>query len=88
MQKTQSASDFLKTSFGNILEWYDFSLYGIFTVSISKAFFPSSSAFLSLLMAFLAFSVSFLARPCGSIIFGYIGDKMGKHYSVNLSIWC
>jgi MFS transporter, MHS family, proline/betaine transporter len=80
--------DFLKTSFGNIIEWYDFSLYGIFAVSIASAFFPSSNKFISMMMVFLTFSVSFIARPMGSIIFGYIGDKFGTHYSVNISVWC
>ena len=80
--------DFLKTSFGNIIEWYDFSLYGIFAVSIASAFFPSSNKFLSMLMVFFAFSISFIARPMGSVIFGYIGDKFGTHYSVNISVWC
>lgn len=79
--------DFIKTSFGNILEWYDFAIYGLFAIQISKAFFPVSNKFISLLMVFATFAVGFLARPLGSIIFGLIGDRHGKHYSVNLSIW-
>lgn len=79
--------DFLKTSFGNILEWYDFSLYGIFATSIARSFFPGSDPFMGLLMVFLTFSASFIARPIGSIIFGYIGDTFGKHYSVNITVW-
>ncbi|MBU0744815.1 MAG: MFS transporter [Gammaproteobacteria bacterium] len=87
MKIKYSTLDFLKTSFGNILEWYDFSLYGIFATSIAHSFFPSSDPFVGLLMVFLAFSASFIARPLGSIIFGYIGDKFGKHYSVNITVW-
>ncbi len=87
MKTKNSTVDFLKTSFGNILEWYDFSLYGIFATSIAHSFFPSSDPFVGLLMVFLAFSASFIARPLGSIIFGYIGDKFGKHYSVNITVW-
>ncbi|MDD3265998.1 MAG: MFS transporter [Burkholderiales bacterium] len=86
--KEKVTVDFIKTSFGNILEWYDFAIYGLFAVQISSNFFPSNSKFLSLLMVFLTFAVGFVARPFGSIIFGQIGDKLGKHYAVNLSIWC
>ncbi len=83
-----SSEEFFKTSFGNIIEWYDFSLYGIFAVSIAHSFFPNHSQFISILMTLLMFSISFAARPIGSLIFGYMGDKLGKLYSVNLSIWC
>ncbi len=79
--------DFMKTAFGNILEWYDFTVYGLFAIQISKAFFPNSNKFLSLLMVFATFAISFLVRPLGSIIFGLLGDRYGKHYAVNLSIW-
>lgn len=86
--KEKVTVDFIKTSFGNILEWYDFAIYGLFAVQISATFFPSNNKFLSLLMVFLTFAVGFVARPFGSIVFGEIGDKLGKHYAVNLSIWC
>lgn len=79
--------DFMKTSFGNILEWYDFTIYGLFALQISKSFFPNSVPFIGLLMVFVTFAVGFLARPLGSFIFGVIGDRRGKHYAVNLSIW-
>lgn len=86
--KEKDTIDFVKTSFGNILEWYDFAIYGLFAVQISATFFPNDSDFLGLLMVFLTFALGFVARPFGSVIFGLIGDKLGKHYAVNLSIWC
>ena len=79
--------DFVKNSFGNIIEWYDFTIYGLFAIQISNAFFPTNSKFISLLLVFLTFAVGFVARPVGSLIFGMIGDRKGKHYAVNLSIW-
>jgi MFS transporter, MHS family, proline/betaine transporter len=79
--------DFIKNSFGNIIEWYDFTIYGLFAIQISNAFFPTDSKFISLLLVFLTFAVGFVARPVGSLIFGMIGDRKGKHYAVNLSIW-
>ena len=83
-----SAKNFLKISIGNVIEWYDFALYGIFAVAISRNFFSKSSPSLALLLTLLTYSVSFLARPLGAFIFGIIGDKFGKHYSVNISVWC
>ncbi|MFN8770332.1 MAG: MFS transporter [Neisseriaceae bacterium] len=80
-------SNFIKTSFGNILEWYDFSLYGLFVVQISNTFFPNHNQFISILLTLLTFAIGFIARPIGGIIFGHIGDKYGKHYSVNLAVW-
>ena len=88
MQIPQLTKDFIKTSLGNMLEWYDFSLYAFFALRMSQSFFPNFSPFISLLLAFLTFGVSFIGRPIGSLIFGYIGDRIGKHYSVNLAIWC
>jgi MHS family proline/betaine transporter-like MFS transporter len=88
MRKNAHVSSFFKTSLGNIIEWYDFSLYGIFAINISHAFFSNFSSFQALLLTFLTFSAGFAARPIGSFIFGYIGDKFGRYKSVNISIWC
>jgi len=63
---------------GNILEWYDFSLYGYFAPILAKLFFPTSNPFLSLLATFGVFAIGFLMRPLGAIIFGYYGDKVGR----------
>jgi MFS family permease len=81
------SQDFIKTSFGNVLEWYDFTIYGLFALQISRTFFPKNIPFISLLLVFATFGVGFLARPLGSFIFGIIGDRRGKLYAVNLSIW-
>lgn len=76
----------LKTSFGNAIEWYDFCLFGYFASTIGKVFFHSQSSFSSLLLAFATFAVGFLARPLGGFVFGWIGDRIGRHYSMNLAI--
>ncbi|WP_071663984.1 MFS transporter [Francisella frigiditurris] len=76
----------IKNSFGNIIEWYDFSLYGYFATIIAAQFFPSHDPWISLLAAFAAFGVGFIARPFGSFLFGYLGDKVGRHYAMNISI--
>ncbi|WP_119328226.1 MFS transporter [Cysteiniphilum halobium] len=76
----------LKISLGNVIEWYDFSLYGYFAVAIAATFFPSSSPVISLLATFAVFGAGFLARPVGAFVFGHLGDKVGRHYAMNLSI--
>ncbi|ASK79330.1 MFS transporter [Paraphotobacterium marinum] len=76
----------IKISLGNIIEWYDFCLYAYFAIEISKVFFSLHSTFISLLATFAVFGVGFLARPVGAIIFGYLGDQVGRHYAMNLSI--
>lgn len=63
---------------GNVLEWYDFSLYGYFAPVIAKLFFPTEDKFLSLLATFGVFALGFLMRPLGAAIFGHFGDRVGR----------
>ena len=83
---TKDLKKLIKISMGNIIEWYDFCLYAYFALEISKAFFSLQSTFISLLATFAVFGVGFLARPLGAIFFGYLGDQVGRHYAMNLSI--
>ncbi len=77
----------LKTSFGNVIEWYDYSLYGYFVIVISHNFFPDeNSIWESLLLTFGIFAAGYLVRPLGSVLFGNLGDKKGRYYAMNLSI--
>ncbi|OJX12819.1 MAG: hypothetical protein BGO77_04960 [Caedibacter sp. 37-49] len=76
----------LSASLGNTLEFYDFATYGFMMPILAPLFFPSSSPLNSLFLAFGAFAVSFLARPLGGIIFGYIGDKYSRKFSFSLSL--
>lgn len=75
-----------KNSFGNIIEWYDFSLYGYFATVISAQFFSQQNNFVALVATFGAFAAGFVARPIGSIFFGRLGDRLGRHYAMNLAI--
>lgn len=63
---------------GNVLEWYDFALYGFFAVTIGKLFFPSDDPATSLIAAFGAFAGGFVMRPLGAILFGHVGDRYGR----------
>jgi len=71
---------------GNVLEWYDFALYGFFAPIIAKLFFPSDDQITGLLATFGIFAVGFLMRPIGSVIFGILGDKFGRKKALEISV--
>ncbi|MEO8627476.1 MAG: MFS transporter [Betaproteobacteria bacterium] len=72
---------------GNVLEWYDFAVYGYLATIIAKQFFPSVDERTSLLAAFAAFGAGFVMRPLGGIIIGRMGDVMGRKFSLVLTIF-
>src|SRR6516164_7684782 len=71
---------------GNVMEWYDFSVYGYFATSIGGHFFPAQDAVSSLIAAFGVFAAGFLMRPLGSLLFGHIGDKIGRKAALTASV--
>ncbi|MCF6764744.1 MFS transporter [Thiotrichales bacterium 19S3-7] len=84
--KKKKITPFLKLSFGNILEWYDFSLYIYFAGSIALTFFPSENHYIGMLLAFFTFFLGFIARPLGGLMMGWFGDRYGRKYAVNLCV--
>ncbi|WP_341807770.1 MFS transporter [Wolbachia endosymbiont (group E) of Neria commutata] len=62
----------------NMIVWYEFTLFGVLTHTISNIFFPSESDYLSTIKYLAIFAVGFGFRPLGAFIFGYIGDKYGR----------
>ena len=71
---------------GNVMEWYDFGLYGYFATVIGGQFFPSSDPVASLLAAFAVFASGFLVRPLGGVIFGHYGDRLGRRTVLAASV--
>jgi MFS transporter, MHS family, proline/betaine transporter len=71
---------------GNVMEWYDFAVYGYFARTIGNLYFPSDDPKASLLAAFGVFAAGFLMRPLGAILFGYIGDRVGRGPSLLWSV--
>jgi MFS transporter, MHS family, proline/betaine transporter len=63
---------------GNVFEWYDFTVYALFALSIAKAFFPGSDPTIELVKAFLAFGLGFVVRPLGAVLLGIYGDRSGR----------
>ena len=71
---------------GNVLEWYDFAIYGFFASILAVNYFPSDNPTVSLIASFGAFAASFLMRPVGGALFGHIGDTIGRNRALFLSI--
>lgn len=72
---------------GNILEFYDFILFGFLAPTLASLFFPTTSKIASLLSILAIFAVGFFIRPLGGVIFGHIGDKYGRKQALSLSIF-
>ena len=72
---------------GNILEWYDFAVYGYLASTISGLFFPSGDRIASLLATYLVFGVGFVMRPVGSLLFGVYGDRHGRRKALSAVIF-
>ncbi len=70
---------------GNVLEWYDFAVYGFFATIIGTLFFPATDRASSLVAAFGAFAIGFVMRPLGAVLFGHIGDRIGRRRLLVLS---
>jgi MHS family proline/betaine transporter-like MFS transporter len=74
------------TVLGNIVEYYDFGIYAMFAHIIGAQFFPVENQYIQTLYSWLIFALGFMTRPMGGIIFGYIGDKVGRKSALTISI--
>lgn len=71
---------------GNVLEWFDFAVYGYFASNIGHQFFPESDPTAQQFLVFAIFALGFLARPAGSLVLGRVGDRIGRRALLTLSI--
>jgi len=71
---------------GNVLEWYDFAIYGFLAPIIAKQFFPTDDQTVSLIATFGVFAAGFMMRPIGGIVMGHIADKFGRKLALTLSV--
>ncbi len=71
---------------GNVLEWFDFLVYGFFAVTIAEVFFPVGNKTVSLLITFGAFGLAYVVRPLGAVIVGAYTDRAGRKAGLTLSI--
>ncbi|OUO89871.1 MFS transporter [Gordonibacter sp. An230] len=87
-KKTSLARAVFSGSLGNMLEWFDYGLYGYFATIISRDFFVSDDPIVGLLLSFLVFGTGFLVRPIGGILIGMYADKHGRIKALTLTILC
>ncbi|MBA1190908.1 MHS family MFS transporter [Pseudomonas entomophila] len=71
---------------GNFVEWFDFAVYGFLATLIASQFFASGDASVALLKTFAVFAVAFALRPLGGIVFGALGDRLGRKRILSLTI--
>jgi MFS family permease len=76
----------IRVSSGNFLEMYDFMVFGYYASAIGKAFFPSGSPFISLMLSLMTFGAGFLMRPLGAIVLGAYADHHGRRAGLMLTL--
>src|SRR6476469_5713456 len=74
------------SSLGTLFEWYDFYLYGSLAAIISKQFFSGVNPTAAFIFALLAFAAGFAVRPFGALVFGRLGDLVGRKYTFLITI--
>ena len=90
MSKEISASGIWKviaaSSVGTLIEWYDFYIFGMLAKTISTQFFPEGNATAALLSTLAIFAAGFIVRPFGALVFGRLGDLIGRKYTFLLTL--
>jgi MFS family permease len=74
------------SSLGTVFEWYDFYIYATLAPFFASLFFPSGNATAALLASFATYAAGFLVRPFGALVFGRIGDLVGRKYTFLVTI--
>src|SRR6201988_1372765 len=74
------------SSLGTVFEWYDFYLYGSLATVVGKQFFSGVNETAAFIFALLAFAAGFAVRPFGALVFGRLGDLVGRKYTFLVTI--
>ncbi|WP_108810049.1 MFS transporter [Sphingorhabdus sp. Alg231-15] len=74
------------SSAGTIFEWYDFFIYGTLFYIIGPTFFPSGNETLEILLVWATFAIGFGFRPVGAVLFGFLGDRLGRKYTFLVTV--
>ena len=74
------------SSVGTLIEWYDFYIFGMLATIISKQFFPEDSGTSALLSTLAIFAAGFIVRPFGALVFGRLGDMIGRKHTFLLTL--
>src|SRR3979490_2116928 len=84
--RTEERRVILASSLGTVFEWYDFYLYATLAPFFAALFFPPGNETAALLSAFAAYAAGFLVRPFGALVFGRLGDLVGRKYTFLVTI--
>ncbi|HTZ75978.1 MAG TPA: MFS transporter [Candidatus Aquilonibacter sp.] len=76
----------LAGAIGNLLEWYDFGLYGLLAPALASLFFPGHNRVASLIGVYGGFAAGFAMRPLGALALGHLGDRVGRRFVLTLSV--
>src|ERR1700757_1333130 len=86
VSKTEERRVIFASSLGTVFEWYDFYLYATLAPFFAALFFPKGNDTAALLSAFATYAAGFLVRPFGAVVFGRIGDLVGRKYTFLVTI--
>jgi len=86
LERRRLSGVIIAATIGNVLEWFDFLVYGFFAVTIAEVFFPAGNPTLSLLVTFGTFGLAYVVRPLGAVIVGTYTDRAGRKAGLTLSI--
>ncbi|MCF8038908.1 MAG: MFS transporter [Desulfohalobiaceae bacterium] len=86
LPKDQRKTAVIAGIIGNVMEWYDFALYGYMASVISELFFPKGNQVANLIATYGIFAAGFIMRPLGSALFGWFGDTVGRSKTMLLSV--
>lgn len=85
-ERQKSGRSLRAAAVGNLLEWFDWTLYGTFAIYLASNFFDKSNSTSALLSVLAVFAVGFVARPVGGIVFGRFGDRIGRKNTLILTM--
>ncbi|MBD3689374.1 MFS transporter [Nanchangia anserum] len=71
---------------GNFIEWFDYGSYSYFAIVLSQIFFPAADRSLQLVQIYAVFALSFVLRPVGALVWGHLGDRLGRRWALSASI--
>src|SRR5215470_4166350 len=72
---------------GTTLEWYDFTVYNTLAALIfNRLFFPSFDRMTGIILAFSTYAVGYISRPLGGVVFGHLGDKLGRRFVLFMTV--
>ncbi|HEU5166472.1 MAG TPA: MFS transporter, partial [Chitinophagaceae bacterium] len=86
MKPTSIRSVILASSVGTLIEWYDFYIFGSLATVIATQFFPKTNPTAALLSTLATFAAGFIVRPFGALVFGRLGDLIGRKYTFMLTL--